>query len=306
MDRREFLRKSALAGAGVTVGSLTSPLWLPPEHAEAARRVQWGALALPKAGQDDQLQAVKHLEKKLGRRFDTTHHRMRWEVPLVNSFTKWSDKTGHKLILSWFTRKQGGGMVSWSSIANGDHDAWITRQARSVKNAGFSGYFAFHKEPEDEGQPEDWKAAFDRVHRIFDNVGVRRFWWVACLMASTFDAGEAGKWLPKRYGLLGVDGYNRYRCADRPWKSFREKFRSAHRFATNKGKKLYVIEYGSVEGEPGRKADWIDGARRTVRRWPEIVGVSYNHESTDCVYWVDSSYASFRAFRRMGRDRLFS
>ncbi len=299
IDRRNFLKRSALVGGAVAGLSW----WELAGEAPAKQhpRVRWGALSLAGGNQE---KATAHLEHQVGRKFNTTHYRMPWTSDLVNGFTKWSHQTGHTQILSWFARTKSG-PVSWRGIAQGQHDAWITKQARSLRASGWHGYLCFSKEPEDEGNPADWKAAYDRVHRIFHNVGVHKFRWVVGLMASTYTAGKAGQWLPRHYDVLGVDGYNRYHCHGTPWRPFNEIFASAHGFAKGHHKPLYIIEAGCVEAETGRKADWFRGARETLKRWPEVVGFSYNNEDTDCTYYVDSSTTSLAAFSAMGHDRSF-
>ncbi len=305
IDRREFLKRTAVTGtAAASLG-----VWAlegadqPALAAGTAGRVKWGALCLP-PGRITQEQGVQNLQFRVGRKFDTTHYRMPWTTPLVNKFTRWSAGSNHTQILSWFARTKGG-LVSWRGIADGQQDAWITRQARSLRATGWHGYFCFHKEPEDEGSPEDWKAAYHRVRQIFTNVGVRNMRWVVCLMASTYLTGQAEQWMPYEYGLLGVDGYNRYTCRHRSWRSFEQIIQPAHTFAARKRKHLYVVETGCVEGEPGRKAQWITGARATLKKWPNVVGVSYNHENTDCTYYVDSSASALSSFRAMGQDAYF-
>jgi hypothetical protein len=304
IDRREFLKDAAVAGGTLAVAGAVGLGTAQP--AAARRRVMWGALALPSGGQNDQQEAVRALERQLGRRFDTTHYRMPWDVPLVNNFTRWSARTNHrKQILSWFARTSSG-LVSWQAIGNGQHDAWIRQQARSLRRTGWNGYICFHKEPEDEGNPEDWKMAYNRVRSIFAAERVRGFRWVVTLMASTYARGEAGRWLPRRYDLLGVDGYNRNNCnASNGWRHFREIIRPAHGFARRRNRGLYVIETGCVEGSSGAKADWIRGAARAIGDWNTIVGISYNHESTDCNYLLTTSDSSLGAFGDMGGTQLF-
>jgi hypothetical protein len=307
MERREFLKRSALLGATITAAG---GLALPDVSSAATRRrhILWGANCLPRGRQRDQREAVRDMERRLGRRFDTTHYRMTWDVPLVNDFTRWSVRTGHIPILSWFTRKRSGGMVQWSSIADGDHDDWIRAQARSLKAAGWRGYFAFHKEPENEGDAPEWRAAFNHVHNIFNKVGVNRLRWLVTLTGATYGGrnGGPGAWLPAKFDLLGVDAYNRNFCGRSDgWRSFEEVFSDAHRYARRTSRKLYIQEYGSVESTAGRKGHWIDHARSVVKSWPEVVGVSYNHEATDCAYWIDSSRSAFHAFKKMGQDRHF-
>jgi hypothetical protein len=299
MERRDFLRGAAALGAGLVLGeSVVGPAW-------AERHIKWGALCLPRSGQRNQMEAVGALETSVGRSFATTHYRLPWERPLVNDFTKWSVQTGHTPIISWFTRHAGGGMVSWRSIANGDQDAWITTQARNLRATGWSGYFCFHKEPENEGNAADWKDAHDRVYGIFRNVGVP-FQFVPTLTAATFGGlnGGAAAWLPARYELLGVDGYNRVNSPN-GWRSFDRIFSPANTVALGKARGLYVIEYGCTEGSAGQKATWFNEARTTMINWTNVVGCSYNHESTDAVYWVDTSASALRAFRAMGQDAAF-
>ena len=302
MQRRSFLKKSALAGAA-TAGLSWSALAELSSAAAAtpATSCQWGALSLRGPTQQS---AIDQLERQIGRRLDTTHYRMPWTSSLNNKFTSWSAGTGHTQILSWFARTKTG-PVSWKAIAGGKHDAWITTQARTLKATGWQGYFCFHKEPEDEGNSTDWKAAYNRVHRIFHNVGVRKFKWVVALMASTYGSGQASQWMPRHYDMLGVDGYNRYHCRGTPWRPFSQIFAPARGYAKAHNKRLYIIEAGCVEGEAGRKADWFKGARETMKRWPEVVGFSYNNENTDCTYYVDSSASSLAAFSAMGHDRGF-
>ena len=208
LDRRDFLKKAAVAGTATAGLGWLTYADLQHEAVAKGRHCKWGALSLKGSSQESAMRALEH---QVGRKFDTTHYRMPWDSDLVNKFTQWSAHTGHTPILSWFARTKGG-LVSWRGIAQGQHDAWITKQARSLRASGWHGYFCFHKEPEDEGNSTDWKAAYNRVHKIFHNVGVTKFRWVVALMASTYGAGQAGQWLPRNYDLLGVDGYNRYHC----------------------------------------------------------------------------------------------
>jgi hypothetical protein len=305
MNRREFLTRSAATGAALTVAGR---LALPDISSAATRNILWGANCLPKSGQRSQQEAVAEMERRLGRRFDTAHFRMTWTVPLVNDFTRWSVNSGHVPLLSWFTRKRSGGMVSWSSIARGDQDAWIHTQAVNLKATGWRGYFAFHKEPENEGNAQDWKAAYNRVHSIFDNVGVTGFKWLVTLTAATYGGsnGGPGAWLPYRWDTLGVDGYNRNFCGrSNGWRSFEQVFGDARNYARSRSRGLFIQEWGCVESTAGRKAQWFDNARSVLKSWPEVIGVSYNHENTDCNYWIDSSTSSFNAFKNMGQDPYF-
>ena len=300
LDRRDFLKRSAAVGAAA-MGLSVFGLGEEPAWAGGSAR-WWGALAQPTGGQD-QWDAVRALEHKVGRRFGTIHHRFPWTNDLVNKFTRWGASTGHKPILAWNGNSSGGGNL-WNSIASGRQDGLITRQARALRGTGWEVFMTFHKEPEGEGTPAEFRAAYDRIHRIFHNVGARKVTWIVTLTASTYRAGSAQQWLPNRFDLLGVDGYVRAGCGG-PWKSFGYTFGPARSFARSRGRKLYMVEVGCTEAGGRRKAEWIADARATVKRWPEVVGFSYNHERTDCAYVVDSSRSALSAFRRMGADNAY-
>ncbi len=299
LDRRDFIKRSAAVGAAAMGLSVFGLGDMPADARSRAR--WWGSLAQP-TGNQEPWDAVRALEKKVGRRFGTIHHRFPWNNDLVNKFTRWGVSTGHKPILGW--NGNIGGNNLWKEIAGGGQDRWITQQARSLRGAGWDTFITFHKEPEGEGDPADFRAAYDRIHRIFGNVGVRKATWIVTLTAATYNAGQAAQYLPRRYDLLGVDGYNRGGCSS-PWKSFNQTFTPARSFARSRGKKLYMVEVGCTEGGTGLKADWIADARATIKKWPEVVGFSYNNERTDCSYVVDSSTSALNSFKRMGADDSF-
>jgi len=300
VDRRDFMKRSAAVGAAA-VGLSIFGLGETPADARSHAR-WWGSLAQP-TGSQEPWDAVRALERKVGRRFGTIHHRFPWDNDLVNKFTRWGVSTGHKPILGW--NGNIGNNNLWNEIGSGSQDRRITQQARSLRAAGWDTFITFHKEPEREGQPADFRRAYDRIHRIFNNVGVRKATWIVTLTAATYNAGQARQWLPNRFDLLGVDGYNRGGCGGTQWKSFNQTFAPARSFARSRGKKLYMVEVGCTEGGSGAKADWIADARATIKKWPEVVGFSYNNERTDCSYLVDSSRSALNSFQRMGADDSF-
>ena len=186
----------------------------------------------------------------------------------MNKFTKWSAHTRHTPILSWFARTKGG-LVSWRGIAQG-HAGRLDHQAGALlKASGWDGYFCFHKEPEDEGTPENWKAAYSRVHKIFHNVGVTKMRWVVCLMASTYAAGERGAVAARELRHAGCGRLQPIQLPQHPVAAVQGDLLPGARVRAGPTKRsLYVVEAGCVEGEPGRKADWFKGARATIKTWP--------------------------------------
>ena len=63
---------------------------------------------------------------------------------------------------------------------------------------------------------------------------------------------------------------------------------------------------GSVEGAPGRKAQWFDDAQAQLEAWPEVKAVSYFNVDANCDWLVDSSPSSLSAYRGMGADPYFN
>ena len=229
MERREFLKRAAIAGAGTAGMALTSGFRFSSHrehrhhhhhhrHHHRHRDRHPGA-APPPLGQGSALgayvnphgrpmpEAIAAFEDKIGRRLDITRHYTHWDMPLPGRTIEWSASGGRIPLVAWASDKLGGRYVKWHSIARGDEDAWIRRQAQSVATSGIAMYLCFHHEPEDEpvaGGPADFRGAFGRVKGIFDEVGTPNVTWLVTLMASTYAGGHGGPeaWMPPSYDLV--------------------------------------------------------------------------------------------------------
>jgi hypothetical protein len=315
MDRRDFMKRAAVTSAGVAIATVSeTSLFSRPAFADmgGAAGATFGASVQP-LGSQSTTDALLQLEQLVQRQFSTVHNRMPWQTSLVNKYSEFIAARGQVPILSWFTR--GSTDVKWSSIAAGAQDARIISEAQKLKAAGWPAYFCFHKEPENEpwlGNSTDWKAAHEHVWQIFQSVGVTNATFVACMMAPTFKGSFGGirSWLPDHYDVIGVDGYNRNLKGN--WRSFETILDPAHEVATALQMPLFVIENGCVEGAPGQKSQWFADADATVRSWPEVVGVSYNHETghtgidSSMNYRVDTSASATAGFRAMGATQFFN
>ncbi len=316
MDRRDFLKTSAAyLGVGAAMSGLSLATRLPFIGTSSALAggggVMYGALAQPTLGQS-RPNSILDLEAKIGRRLDVVHHRFPWSGHLVNPFTEWLANNDRKPTITWFTRLRGGPTgpaIKWADIAAGLYDARLQQEAADVKAAGWPAYFAWHKEPEREaaGNNVDYKAAYDHVHDVFDTVGVTNLTWLVTLTSATYRGLNGGPdaWLPSRFDVLGVDGYNRYTAAHAPWRSFETIVTPARTFAVSRGMRLFINETGSVEGDPGQKARWFDDMGAVLKTWPEVIGFSYDHELTSGNYYVDTSVSSLQSFRAIGQDPYF-
>ena len=316
MDRRDFLKAAAFTTAGAVAGPTLlqrAGTMLASPALAATGGAMFGCSAQEYSGKSRE-ELITYLEGLAGGPFDVVHNRFPWQTSLVNGYSRWIVDTGHVPILSWFTRGNSGS-IEWRPIANGVHDARIRSEARSLAATGWPAYFCFHKEPENEpslGNAGDWRDAHDRVYELFQQEGATNVTFVACLMASTFRGsfGGADAWLPPRYDVIGVDGYNRNLGGN--WRSFESIFRPALQMARDRSKQLYVIESGCVEGGSGRKGDWLREAAATVDAWPELIGVSYNHEAghtnndAGMNYRVDTSDTAIRGFSDMAQHVAFT
>jgi hypothetical protein len=330
-----MLKLSALAGLGLAVPArgLGTRLAAPPRARGAsdatvptARRRStggclWGAYAEPRGAQDAR-SAIVDLEHQIDRRLAISRHYAKWNDPLPNGFQEWSVSRGRIPYVSWHAETTSGGPVAWSSIAGGQYDDWIARQARSLRRSGFRMFFTFHHEPEndpDTGNAAEFVAAYDRIRGIFREHRVPNLTWIVTLMASTYSGGNGGPgaWMPSSFRYCGADGYNRYPCFGEEWQTFSALFAPARDFAKSRGKGLFIGEYGCPEqdccgntsGDPGAKALWFREASQTIKSWPEVKAAVYSHAYSDqfqCAYWVDTRRRSLAAFRHVGLKSYFS
>jgi hypothetical protein len=148
------------------------------------------------------------------------------------------------------------------------------------------------------------------VYNLFHEEGATKFEFVPVLMAATYNRGQADAWLPVNYDLLGVDGYNRN--VSGRWRSFETVLQPARQKASSVGKQFYVMETGCVEGTSGRKGDWFREMAATAEAWPELRGISYNHEEGHTGndggmnYRVDTSATAIEGFREMASAAAFT
>jgi hypothetical protein len=330
MDRRTFLKTLATGSAAVALSQ--TRLWEPVARAASISPLaatsapcRFGAFVDPFGG--DPIDAITSFETMIGRPLAITRHYLTWKIPLPGKTILRSVAGGHIPYVAWHATAKGNVAVPWTSITSGSWDSWIVSQADNIRDAGFLMYLAFHHEPENDaanGTSADFAAAYDHIRDIFDAEGVTNVRWVVTLMASTYGGGHKGcaSWLPSRFDLLGVDGYNRYPCISsperHPWKSFEEIFTPAHDAAVSTSIPLFIGENGSVEqydcgnaaGDPNAKAQWFADECATLKSWPEVKAVLYSH--TTCrhngymmQYRVDSSAASLGAYTAFGQDPNF-
>jgi hypothetical protein len=327
INRREFMRKAALAGLGVSaLDSLGLPLTRGLALAETPTRAtgpKWGIHANPR-GTETIDKAVKNLEAAVGRSFaiERNYSGMNPGDDLPQPRDVVTDNQGripYRSFHAW-SGTQGGtvSFIPWADIAAGRYDAWLTKQADSLRAWNRPMYICFHHEPENDGgappngcgSGADYRAAFAHVRQVFGSNP--NLTWVCTLMRPTFWGrfGGPSNWLPKAwsYDYLGIDAYNRGSLRPWGWRGFAELVDPAYDLARTLQKPLYIGEVGSVE-EGGDKAQWItDAAARMKAYGSTLVAVCWSHvrERDGADFWLDTSAASLAAFKKAGLDPYFN
>jgi hypothetical protein len=340
IERREFIRRSLFAGVGVTMASgLASTITTATARASTKARPAtnvlpqltasclFGAHALPRPGEPTQKDSTLALEASIGRTLGVFRRYSYWDEPPPDKTHLWAAQGGRIPYISWHAYKRNGTAIPWASIARGDQDAFIKQVGTAMANFGYPIFFSFHHEPENDaknGGPADFRAAFERVRSLFDQVGATNVTWMCTLMGTTYRGrnGGADTWLPRSqfYSYVGSDGYNRWPVIAKPtWRTFADVFGDAQAKAVQLGKPLFVGEYGCVDqvqpsypqGDPNAKAQWFADAAQTVQTWGNVIALSYSHavatfSGAQLPYWVDSSTISLAGFKTVGLSPYFS
>jgi hypothetical protein len=290
--------------------------------------VWWGL------GGDDMPSVVPRMEREIGRPFAIVRKYSLWNRHIPSAIARTAAAHGAIPYVSWELYRKRGPQLTFADVANGSQDAWIRKQARAIRDSGIRMFFTFMHEPElaqgqgskpQLGPASEYVAAFDRVHRIFQQEHVTNVVWVLTLIDRTY-LGEHGgphAWLPppSDYSYLGVDGYLKWPCEKQLGeRTFEQIFAPAEQLSKQLGKPLFIGEVGVQEftacgnstGTPQDKANWITAAAATAKTWPNLKAIcwtySRNYQVKDHVTLVwneDSSPQALAAFRKAGLDPYF-
>ncbi len=265
-----------------------------------------GASALPLFGAhtdgavyDGGVTKIDALQRRLDRPIGVVHWYQQWSADpgrewisrlhpeLVRAVTD-SDRVP---LLSWEPWESAGGSEQpryrLERIANGAFDDYVERWARKLRDLGRRVYLRPMHEMNGNWYPwaggangnsaADYRAAWRRLHDIFERAGADNVRWVWCI--NNFDVGAAPmeRFYPgRRYvDVLAVDGYNW--GATKPewggWQSFRDVFAPAYRRLQALGDQpIWVAEVGSAP-EGGDKAKWVRNMWDVARRWDRLKAI---------------------------------
>jgi hypothetical protein len=275
--------------------------------AQARKGAYWGTFIRAQHGQT-QLQAMHALEDQISRKFhafrlyhalDNTN--LRAEMPAAMR------KRGMPLYLN-VSSEMGRKCVPWRSVARGNYNSWLHLIAHRIKRYRLKVFFSWNHEPLDkcsDGTPADYVASYHRVHKLFRHDHVRNvvYVWTATAHDFSQDKNTIRRYQPRRYDMVGVDGYN----TSGTWRSAAHIFSAAHQFAVNHGKRFMIGEVGSDEdgGDPNAKATWYANAAATFKSWNVRMVVWTNAVTAHGDYWATTSPQSLAAYRTAGRMGYF-
>jgi hypothetical protein len=288
--------------------------------------VWWGI------GGDRMLSVLPRLEREIGRPFAIVRTYIPWDQHIPDALIVDAATHGTIPYVSWDLTRTRGPQLTFADVADGSQDPTIRKQARAIRDSGAPMFFTFAHEPETAqghdgemlGSASEYVAAYERVHRIFQQLKVTNVHWVVTLNDRTYLGayGGAHTWLPPPgdYTYLGVDGNLTWPCERQPGnQSFEQLFGPAEQLSKQLRKPLFIGEAGVQEftacgnrhGTPQGKANWITAAAATAKTWPNLAAICWTygsdrvHPDVTLVWNEDSSAQSLAAFRAAGLDLYF-
>jgi hypothetical protein len=300
-----------LAGTGVADAALT-----PPSGA------LWGAYVQARGGQSH-YDAVRHLERKLGRKLKIDQHYHEWRK-LDLRVEELDLAKGRIPLISWPSAAWPAG-VDAAAINSGSQDRVIRSAADKLKALGKPVFLRFAFEMDQAppsrrhiGSPRAFRRAWRHVDGILNARGATNVQLVWCAVASNFASGRAQKFYPgNRYvDWIAADGFSFYPVklsSISRWRSFREIFGAFYAWGKSRNRPLMVAATGVQEDSrrPGRKARWFRHAgtvmSNRMRGIKAFVYWNADHPTPngDAHFFADTSHRSFRAYRRMGLRGYF-
>jgi hypothetical protein len=224
-------------------------------------------------------EAVTSLEAQLGASLPLVSEYLAWDATFPNAYFEWLAGSGHQLLLSVKLKRMDGTRPSWSALAEAPRGSVLHSELRrwavAIRDIGVRTYFVFHKEPNEpanraNGTPEDYRAAWARVARVFDQVGADNAQLVFAMAGSVYGTSAPDAWYPgdEYVDVIASTGVN-YTCSltSCNWRQQQDIMRPMVEWATaHPTQALGVVEGATVEdpNRPLRKRTWINNAHEYV------------------------------------------
>jgi hypothetical protein len=225
--------------------------------------------------------------------------RRRGVVPML-TWEPWNPKAGRKPQPRY----------SLDRIEAGDHDDYIRSWARQIATWGHPLWLRFAHEMNgdwypwgmgvDGNTPEQYRAAWRRVHHIFEEAGARNVVWVWSPNI-TYRQGTLYPLAGLYPGddvvdVLAMDGYNWGDNRDHRWKWPGEVFdETMDQLRRTARKPIVIAETGCAE-QGGDKAEWIERFFGWLDRNEDLAGFVWFNLDAEEDWRITTSRAARRAF----------
>jgi hypothetical protein len=207
-------------------------------------------------------------------------------------------------------------LVTWmgtdlASIASGRYDPLIRARARAVRALGFPIFLRPMHEMNGTWypwccDPENYRAAWRRIHSIFEDEGADNVAWVWSPTASV------GGWRDYYPGddyvdWIGASVYNWGSTREpRTWRPLAQILGPFYADFRDEDKPIMLAEVGSVE-QGGDKGAWVVAGSMALKAgFPAVKAwIHQEYRNGDADWRVESSDRSLVAYRRMTLDPYF-
>ena len=194
---------------------LASPSQAYPASLIPSEGAYLGSRVAPR-GNESESDALERVEVPDRAHFDIFHSYTEWNTSIPTPTDRWAAQSGRIPMINWRAQRTSGSVASWSSIASGQEDGWISQRADAFQNFGFPVYLVFHHEPEDDQMrsgrrlttpPLFGMSSMSSAATVSTNVA-----FVFNLLALPFAPGgfDADAFYPgdAYVDIIGADGYN--------------------------------------------------------------------------------------------------
>ncbi len=269
--------------------------------ASAPKKLSWGVYA----GADPT--AIGIFEKKITTNPDYLAYFVHWgntEGKIPTWLHQYAYDKGRTLLIFWeASDHEIGGIYqpdySYSTIINGDHDAYLTSFAKQAKDykgpiilvpfSELNGNWNPSSGTLNGNTPQEAVLAFRYVHKFFANVPNVKFGLAvnASSVPETYENRIEAYYPGSEYvDYVGVDGFN----MGNPWDSFSDIFTAPLNTLSQYGKPMFVFSFASAQGE--RKAQWLNDALNVqMPKYPLLKGFVYFNQDKErnWLLWSDTS-----------------
>jgi hypothetical protein len=287
---------SALVATSVTPTGAVESGGTPAPTAEAARHQPLFGVHTDGDPYWGNVRNVERLERRLGRPISIVNWYQQWTGDWISEVQPHVVKavtSSHRIpLLTWEPWEPNGS--PWQAhyqlrhIAGGRFDRLIREWADGLAALGSRIYLRPMHEMNGNwypwggtvngNAPREYRAAWRRIHRIFERRGADNVRFVWCPMTADVPATPGNRmerYYPgRRYvDVLALDGYNWGAGGYGGWSSFRQVFGAAYRRLTALGPQpIWIAEVGSAH-DGGDKAAWVRDMWRTAARWRRLKAI---------------------------------